>query len=130
MRHPLYCTMRDALSAGIQGLLTSEEEPRKHLPRALLCMRDGGCYLTPNSRQVIANELPEAGLSCAKCLSDLTPRVRQALLLLRDGFQRDKIAEKMSISARTVDIHFQTAIKNLGLHGMPELRTFVANLPR
>ena len=84
----------------------------------------------PNSRQVIANELPDVGLSCAKCLSDLTPRVRQTLLLLRDGFLRDKIAEKMGISKRTVDIHFRSAIEKLGLHGMPELRTVAANLPR
>ena len=130
MRHPLYRTMRDALSAGIQGLLTHEEEPSKHLLRALLCMRDGGCYFSPNSRQTIVNELPDAGPACAKCLSVLTPRVRQAVLLLRDGLQRDKIAEKMSISSRTVDIHFHSAIEVLELHGMAELRVFAANLPK
>ena len=111
--HPSRDVALRAHETGMRSVLSSEDAPKKHLPLALICLRDGGSYLTPELIHLLAaGTKPDV----------LCPRELEALKLLSTGLGRKEICDKLGNSIRTVDALLDSAIRKLGLKGRQELR--------
>jgi len=58
---------------------------------------------------------------------DLTPREKQILNLISEGFTSNEIAEKLYLSKRTVDTHRTHLMQKLNLKSFPELIKYAIN---
>jgi DNA-binding NarL/FixJ family response regulator len=70
-------------------------------------------------RRLVARSVPEAieaDLSRLDLDSDLTPRELQVLRLLATGHDQTEIAQRLSISSKTVSTHIQNLLGKLGVH--------------
>jgi DNA-binding NarL/FixJ family response regulator len=63
-------------------------------------------------------------LSIRKPLERLTPRQREVLCLLSQGFATRDIASRLSLSVKTIETHRAEVMKRLGLHDVPRLVRF------
>ncbi len=63
-------------------------------------------------------------LSIRKPLERLTPRQREVLCLLSQGFATRDIASRLSLSVKTIESHRAEVMKRLGLHDVPRLVRF------
>lgn len=54
-------------------------------------------------------------------VSDLTPREQEVLVLIAEGLTNPEIADKLVISAKTVDRHRENIMRKLNLHSRIEL---------
>ncbi len=57
---------------------------------------------------------PEVALTVADALDKLTPREREVLALVAEGFQNKHIAERLDLSEHTVKLHLHHVISKLG----------------
>ena len=106
----------ELMRAGALGFAT-KTQPASELIDALRLVAAGGRYISPWLEAdveplVRAQVLPH---------ETLTPREREVLGLLLDGFRNDQIARRMCISRRTVDTHRQRVMGKLGAHSIVEL---------
>ena len=86
----------------------------------VLSVRSGERYIHPSLVGALVNgyltrpeEKPKSG--------DLTPRQREVLELVADGLTSQKVAEKLGLSARTVDRHIENMLRRLKMHSRVEL---------
>ena len=61
-------------------------------------------------------------------LSELTPREREVLDLLTQGLQNKSIAQKLSVSPRTIEIHRARVMEKMNAHSVAELVRMMMDL--
>ena len=111
--------VRQALLSGAAGYLLKDAE-RAELELAVRAVARGDTWFSPAvSRVVAAFARGDAGPRVPFEL--LTPRQRQVLQLIAEGQSTKEIAERLQISAKTVETHRAQLIKRLGVHGVPAL---------
>jgi DNA-binding NarL/FixJ family response regulator len=69
---------------------------------------------------------PEQQLPPDKPLKRLTPREQEIALLVGRGLINRQIAQKLSISERTVENHISKILKKLGFSSRARIATWVA----
>lgn len=100
--------MRELLQQEVLGLLLKSCSPQE-LREGLQQILAGRQYICAESR-----ELAEAGDS----LAALTQRERQVLQQIVRGASNQEIAERFSISAKTVDNHRTNLMRKLDVHSV------------
>ncbi len=112
--------VRAAARAGIQGYLL-KDSPQEALVAALRDVLAGGTVLSPNiASKVIQNFAEGPGGSRRRPTSDLTLREIEILEMLYQGLRNAEIAERLSISPRTVEAHVGNIISKLGAQSRTE----------
>jgi DNA-binding NarL/FixJ family response regulator len=112
-------TLVTASALGVPGLvLTSSPVPT--LVQALRTVAGGGTYLDPAVAPLVA-ETP-----AARRLSVLTPREREVLGLLADGYNGPEIAERLFLSLETVRTHIRNGAVKLGARTRVQAAAMVA----
>ena len=104
----------EAIAAGANGYITKKTPPTRLL-QAIEDAASGGAPMTPFvARRVIAmfKEFAPSGPGD----SGLTPREKEILTLLVDGFNYGTIAEKLFISLDTVRNHIRHIYEKLHVH--------------
>jgi len=66
-------------------------------------------------RKRLEHELVSHATTARKLLASLTPRETEVLELLADGVTASRIAERLSLSVRTVETHLANAYRKLGV---------------
>lgn len=116
-----------ALQAGATGYLLKNIDPIE-LERAIKAVARGETYLCSN----IPNQVIEACLSSnsgpINSLQKLTQRQREVLQLIAEGNTIKLIAEKLGISAKTVETHRHDLMAVLGIHDVAGLTRYAIRM--
>jgi DNA-binding NarL/FixJ family response regulator len=111
-----------AFTAGADGYLL-KEDVAKELFNALEAVLQGEAYISA----LLGNELKNAWLKTFRdkqgipSVDALSPREKQVLKLVAEGESNKEIADRLCISARTVDHHRARIMQKLNLKGSAEL---------
>lgn len=106
--------MADWVSAGVDGLFLKTCPPAEMRHGFELLLNGGGYY----SKAVLAS------LRGQPRTAELTQRERQILHLIAEGCSNDNIAERLSISPKTVDNHRTRLMAKLNVHSVAQLLAF------
>lgn len=114
--HALY--VQQTLRAGVSGYLlkniTEELEP------AIRAVTAGGTYFS----RAITDELAGTATPKLESGSTLSPRQAEVLKLIARGYSTKEIAERLSISIKTVQTHRTELMQRLDLHDVAGLVRF------
>lgn len=118
----------ESLQANVSGYVlkkSSSEELIFAIQQALA----GKLYLSPslNERAIEAYMRLSADSRTEDPLDLLTPRERDVFHLAAEGLSNPQIAERLSISPRTVEMHRANLMKKLGVKSQTELVKFAVN---
>lgn len=113
--------VRPALSAGALGYVV-KGSGLDDLVLAIRTVAAGERFLDTQANASSMNEdfEPES----ADDLARLTPREREVLQLVAEGFTNREIGERLGVAAKTVDVHRTSVMKKLDLHSAQALTRF------
>jgi DNA-binding NarL/FixJ family response regulator len=112
-----------AFAAGALGYL-NKDSAFDELAAALDAIDAGRRYLCRAiDADLVAEFARRAGQGDPE-ISMLTPRQRQILQLLTEGHGNRQIAERLSLSVKTVETHRAQMMQRLGIHDLPGLVRF------
>ena len=98
-----------ALQAGAAGYLLKDVQPDE-LIRAIRQVHQGESALHPKvAARLVQHTAQPAGFA------DFTPRERDVLRLLAEGFANKEIARRLSLSEKTVKTHVSNILQKLGV---------------
>jgi len=110
---PVYAT--ELLAEGSDGrayLLKDRVQHRGDLTRAVRAVASGGSVLDPRIVELL---LTSARTHDASRFDSLTPREREVLVLLAEGWSNAGIAEQLGITTRAVERHIRSIFSKLDL---------------
>lgn len=109
--------IQHALKEGASGYLLKDATPEE-LIDAIITVHKGGVALSPSLSGFVVNTLVENGNVHEEVdrLESLTDRERQVLRLVAEGKSNKEIAECLSISKNTVNIHRTKMMQKLDIH--------------
>lgn len=111
-----------AIRSGACGyLLKGARTPELEL--AINSVARGETYLSPGASKHVVGDMLQRGAKTSP-LDQLTPRQRQVLQLIAEGFSRKEIALKFNVSAKTVDTYRAQLMDQLNIHDVPGLVRF------
>lgn len=118
----------EALRAGAAGYVVKDAAPDE-LHTALRTVAGGGQYLSAAvSGHVLADYLrlvrDRTAADAGGAPDTLTSRQRQILLLIAEGHSTREIAERLSISVKTVETHRAQVMDRLGIHDVAGLTRY------
>ncbi len=105
--------LREAIQAGAAGYLI-KRAVESELINAIHAVWRGDLYVHPAMTRALVKDLPPAPAAPASPKS-LTPREIEVLRLIAQGYTNGQIAEGLSLSVRTVEIHRMNLMRKLGL---------------
>jgi DNA-binding NarL/FixJ family response regulator len=116
-----------ALKAGASGYLLKDAFTNE-LEMAIQAVSRGETYLSPPvSKHVIAGYMRRIGGQDLEedkpltMLDRLTPRQREILQLIAEGYTTQEIAQKLSISVKTAETHRTQLMDRLDIHDIAGL---------
>lgn len=114
----------EILRAGALGYVL-KDGAFEELVLAIRTITEGKTYLSPSIAGLVVEELLQrSSAPGSPSLGGLTPRERQVLKLLADGMRPREIAQELSISVKTVEVHKQNLMNKLEIHTASELTRF------
>ncbi|MBK1724076.1 two-component system response regulator NarL [Thiocystis violacea] len=108
-----------ALRAGADGYLLKDMEPEDILALLREAMR-GRLVISPQLTELLARALRDAPLPRTPDQADLTPREREILDLLAQGWSNKLIARELDLAVGTIKVHVKHILKKLGLKSRVE----------
>jgi DNA-binding NarL/FixJ family response regulator len=115
----------ETLNSGANGYVLKDAS-QSELVLAMKSVAKDGCYLSPSiSARVVNGYLSERN-SQSPCVQSalITPRERQVLKLIAEGYKSRDIAEVLCISEKTVAKHRANIMSKLDLHSASALTAF------
>ena len=113
--------IRQVLEAGAMGYILKDAAARE-LINAIRSVYRGEAVLSPAvTRLVIEDYLRWGGSRPQEETDGLSPREREVLQLIAEGYTNKQIAEILSISIKTVQAHRNNLMQKLDLHDRGEL---------
>lgn len=109
------------LEAGASGYVL-KEEAFNELSQAVRCVRDGKVYLSPSIAGVVAETcLQRSSPARGIARGVLSPREREVLQLIAEGWSTRGIAGRLYVSVKTVDTHRRHIMEKLDIHTVADL---------
>jgi DNA-binding NarL/FixJ family response regulator len=109
-----------AFKAGASGYVLKHSAPDE-LVTAIHEVLKGRTYVTPLIAGKLLEAYEEGGHSQADTARSLTPRQREVLQLLTEGYSTKEIATILNISLKTVEYHKYRMMEDLGIKSSAEL---------
>jgi len=105
-----------SVGAGASGYLLKSVDISE-LAKAIKIVNEGGKYFS----SAIGNVLAESISSYPPDEAEITPREKEVLVLVSQGHSTKQIADRLSISIRTVESHRINLLKKLNVNNSAEL---------
>lgn len=113
--------IRQALAAGAAGYML-KDATADELIDAIHCVHQGEAVLSPAiTRLVIEDYLRWGEVKPIEISNGLTPREREVLQLIAEGYTNKEIADILCIAIKTVQAHRANLMEKLDLHSKGEL---------
>jgi len=113
--------VREVLAAGAAGYVL-KHAAASELVLAIRAVYHGEAVLSPAVTRVLINDyLRESGAQHESSSADLTPREREVLQLIAEGYTSKKIAELLGLSVKTVQAHRASLMQKLNVHDRGDL---------
>ena len=109
----------EALCAGACGYLVKKTPPSKLL-EAIREAHEGGAPMSSHIARKVIDFFQKKPASSQKGNYDLTPREKEILTGLVEGYNFKAIADSLFISIETVRFHFRNIYKKLHVHSQSE----------
>ena len=109
-----------AFKAGAMAYLNKTADPQR-IVDAVRTVAAGRKYVTPELAQVLADSVASGTASSHEQLSD---REMQTLVLIARGHKLSEIAERLTLSPKTVSVYRARVLEKLGLSSNAELATY------
>lgn len=111
----------EALAAGAGGCITRDTDTDE-LVRALMTVASGETYLCSKAAEIMVRAAANGGdEEHDPVYADLTPREREVLQLLAEGWSSRETGERLNISSKTVDTHRRNVMTKLQADSLAEL---------
>ena len=115
--------LKKALEAKICGYLLKGAE-LEELSRAIHTVYKGEVYLMPAVAKHLAGALTDRPGSTTDKIEQLSPRQRQVLQLVAEGYSSKEIAFRLGLSTKTVDAHRAQVMAKLSIYDIAGLVRF------
>ena len=117
--------IRAALDAGADGYILKDDSGSELLA-ALESIEAGKSYLSPSiCKHIVHGYLDGSGrASTTPAWNTLTPRERQVLKLVAEGYSNRKIADYLTVCYKTVEKHRSNLMQKLDLHNAPAVTAY------
>ena len=112
--------VREALAAGASGYVL-KQSAFDEVADAVRAAAAGTVYLSPAAAAVVAAHFRNPAAGADEMLGRLTPREREVLQLLAEGYSAREIASKLYLSVKTVETHRRNIMEKLGVHSLAGL---------
>lgn len=109
-------SVASALRAGARGYLLKSLRPRE-LARAIREVLRGRIHVCPGVSKRLLRGIREGGAVRDR----LTPRQREILQMIAEGWSTKQIAQILRISVKTVETHRAQLMERLGIYDVPGL---------
>lgn len=117
----------EMLKAGASGYIPKRAAPDE-LVNAIRTVHGGDVYLHPSMANLLVQNYLGAKEAADEekedSLEKLTPREREVLIQIAEGLTNAEIAEKLTISVKTVDRHRENMMQKLNMHSRIDLVKF------
>lgn len=115
--HPSDQNVADGLHSGARGMVT-KRCPMSVLVDAVRAVVQGQYYFVPEvlSRLAFENGVPSLRQEIAATTSPLTPREREVLRLLAEGYSAKQTAKALYVSSRTIGNQTSSIMAKLRIH--------------
>jgi len=114
----------EALRAGARGYLLKDSAPEE-VVRAIHKVMRGQFYLAPTiNEQVIEEFIHLSQADSHSPFSLLSAREREVLQLVAEGKSTRDIADKLNLSAKTIETHRMHIMEKLNMHTVAELTKY------
>jgi DNA-binding NarL/FixJ family response regulator len=95
----------------------------KHLVQAIRTVLAGQVYMSPVVAGIVVEGF-KARASEAMNAASLSPKEREVLQLLAEGYATKEIADRLGVSSKTIDTHRQNIMDKLQLRSVAELTKY------
>jgi DNA-binding NarL/FixJ family response regulator len=113
--------VRRALSSGAAGYLVKNAD-RSEFEMALRAVANGETWLSPAVSRRIAESYAQGSRPSGESVFELlTPRQREVLQLIAEGYSNKEIASRLELAVKTVETHRTELMQRLGIHGVAGL---------
>lgn len=117
-----------ALDAGARGYVL-KEGPGEELGQAIRKVMANQVYLSAELVGVVVGEMRQRHARPAERSSErpaeaLTPRERELVQLLSEGYSTAEVAERLHVSVKTVGTHREHVMHKLDMHSVAELTRY------
>ena len=112
----------EMLRAGASGYVPKRAAPDE-LVSAIRAASRGEVFLYPSLAGRLVQDYLQRGPAGERDAAEdeLTPREQEVLTLIAEGFSNNEIADRLVISAKTVDRHRENIMRKLNLHNRVDL---------
>jgi two-component system response regulator NreC len=111
----------EMLNAGASGYIPKRAAP-DDLVSAIHVVSQGNVFLYPSLAKLLVKDFVRREEVGGDSVADiLTPREREVLTYIAEGYTNREIAEELVISHKTVDRHRENIMRKLNLHSRVEL---------
>ncbi len=111
----------EMLNAGAAGYIPKRAAP-DDLVSAIRVVSQGNVFLYPTLAKLLVKDfLDRTESGSVSAAEELTPREREVLTYIAEGYTNREIAENLVISVKTVDRHRENILHKLNLHNRVEL---------
>ena len=120
-RHEEDTYLQELLRAGASGYVLKQSPPPQLL-QAIRAVASGGIYLDPAITARVADGLLDGGQHGRRApAAAISDRESEVLRLVAVGHSNKEIADRLTISIKTVEVHKANAMRKLGLSGRVDL---------
>jgi hypothetical protein len=122
--HSMPAYARRMLQSGAQGYVT-KNSTKEELFQALIEVQRGNKYICEEVKSILAHQALDVSGEAGPDLNVLSRRELDVVQLIREGLSSKEIAQKLTISLKTVEVHRYNILKKLHLRNTAALVNYI-----